>query len=900
MSERMQKTMAEAMDCPRRDRTESEGEVGVQTYMEIVGGELVEKHFIGECLMEQITDIHNLSRAYRRVVGNGGSGGVDGMNVRELLPWLQSEVEALRQSLLAGTYNLTTILVSDDWNLTKLAKDNALYNTPIFENCPNLIGNNGTKYTDPNSPQFNTNSAYTQCHQDINYANANDGYFTKDSYKIFYELDGGSLSFQPNEFQLTNRTEEINIPYPYKDGKTFIGWIGTPITGLDENDPQKNVRISDVAVGNRIYTAVWAEAYAVVSEDNSKLTFYFDNQKDNREGTSYRIDETQFLDNIGLTNFPKWIKLDINQDGNPTTWTENPYERIIFDESFKNARPTSCFYWFNGCSKVKEIEGLQYLITDEVTNMDYMFTSCKSLTKLDLSHFNTEKVTEMNGMFYLCSGLQSLNVTSFNTENVADMCNMFIYCSNLSSLDLSSFNTEKVMNMAGMFNQCSNLNTLDLRTFNTSNDTTMEAMFWGCTNLTTILVSNNWNTSKVSPTNKIFADCKAIIGNEGTIFSDDKTTTEYARIDDLANNHPGYLTTESYKIFYDLDGDGKVDDVKQYEWESEPPLNFSIVRNSPIDIPNLKNQSGTSFIGWIGTPITGLDENNPQKNVRISDVAVGNRIYTAVWEEQPINITIPDNLIYPEKPEENDDACNGKETNVTLTITLPEGVNPSKYNLNIPDICNEEMDPTIDEKQRIFDIPISKETKPGRYDGIITLYFGEKGQHHEDSVHVTVAIDQNAILHLYEDVIFVNNHDSLYGGNGTYQWYKDGKIIPNANQQYLYDPNMSGVYKAKMYTTDGLEVYSCPIDEGKGLSKNSKLQVKTYPNPVVAGNEFTLEVAEYDPSANYTIHISNSNGVVVKEIANAAQFNTLILNRGIYSGSITSGGRKQGFKLIVK
>jgi len=104
MSERMQKTMAEAMDCPRRNRTESEGEVGVQTYMEIVGGELVEKHFIGECLMEQITDIHNLSRAYRRVVGNGGSGGVDGMNVRELLPWLQSEVEALRQSLLAGTY----------------------------------------------------------------------------------------------------------------------------------------------------------------------------------------------------------------------------------------------------------------------------------------------------------------------------------------------------------------------------------------------------------------------------------------------------------------------------------------------------------------------------------------------------------------------------------------------------------------------------------------------------------------------------------------------------------------------------------------------------------------------------------------------------------------------------
>ena len=104
MSERMQKTKAEAKDCPQRERTESEEYAGVQTYMEIFGGELVEMHFKGECLMEQILDMHNLHTAYRRVVGNGGSSGVDGMAVGELVPWGKDNIEDLRHSLLSGTY----------------------------------------------------------------------------------------------------------------------------------------------------------------------------------------------------------------------------------------------------------------------------------------------------------------------------------------------------------------------------------------------------------------------------------------------------------------------------------------------------------------------------------------------------------------------------------------------------------------------------------------------------------------------------------------------------------------------------------------------------------------------------------------------------------------------------
>jgi len=55
-------------------------------------------------LMEQVCDPQNLVRAYRRVRSNKGKPGVDGMTVHELADWLRNNHEALRASLLDGTY----------------------------------------------------------------------------------------------------------------------------------------------------------------------------------------------------------------------------------------------------------------------------------------------------------------------------------------------------------------------------------------------------------------------------------------------------------------------------------------------------------------------------------------------------------------------------------------------------------------------------------------------------------------------------------------------------------------------------------------------------------------------------------------------------------------------------
>ena len=195
-------------------------------------------------------------------------------------------------------------------------------------------------------------------------------------------------------------------------------------------------------------------------------------------------------------------------------------EKVVFDASFANARPTNCYDWFYNCQKLTDIKGIENLNTEKVTNMSWMFCACSALTSLDLSNFNTEKVTNMNGMFCNCPALTSLDLSNFNTEKVTNMYNMFSSCPALTSLDLSNFNTEKVTTMNCMFRNCSALTSLDLSNFNTENVTDMGGMFESCSALTSLDLSN-FNTEKVTDMNGMFSGCSALT----TIYASDKFVT---------------------------------------------------------------------------------------------------------------------------------------------------------------------------------------------------------------------------------------------------------------------------------------------------------------------------------------------------------------------------------------
>ena len=295
-------------------------------------------------------------------------------------------------------------------------------------------------------------------------------------------------------------------------------------------------------------------AYAEFDEGTGTLTF--------RRGASKP--EGAYDLNVGI-NYPGW-------------WYGQKKEKIktvVFDASFANARPTSCYCWFSGCNNLTEIKGIEYLNTEKVTDMQGMFGECWDLTSLDLSNFNPEKVTNMRHMFYNCSDLTSLNLSNFNTEKVMYMSNMFYNCNKLTSLDLSNFNTAKVTDMNYMFYGCSSLTSLDLTSFNTAEVTNMSNMFRLCYALTSLDLSN-FNTAKVTDMAYMFKTCKALTSLDLTSFNTAKVenmtemfynsnalTTIYASdkfvTDKVTNSGSMFYGCTELKGFIDKYDENKID-----------------------------------------------------------------------------------------------------------------------------------------------------------------------------------------------------------------------------------------------------------------------------------------------------------------------------------------------------
>ena len=265
------------------------------------------------------------------------------------------------------------------------------------------------------------------------------------------------------------------------------------------------------------------EPYAVLSDNNTVLTFYYDNQKTTRNG-------------MGVGPFEKeadrgWSGvLGINQ--------------VVFDESFANCTSiTSTEKWFFDLSALTSITGLSNLKTDHVTSMRAMFCRCTQLKSIDVSTFNTSNVTNMGEMFAY-TGLESLDLSKFNTSNVTDMYLMFIGSINLTSIDLSSFNTEKVTNMNSMFMNSLALQSVDVSSFTTSNVTDMNNMFYNCPALKTIYAGSGWDTKSVTVGDQMFNYSTSLVGGAGTVYDANHTDYTYAHIDGGTAN-PGYFTDKN-------------------------------------------------------------------------------------------------------------------------------------------------------------------------------------------------------------------------------------------------------------------------------------------------------------------------------------------------------------------
>ena len=252
------------------------------------------------------------------------------------------------------------------------------------------------------------------------------------------------------------------------------------------------------------------EAYAVLTEADSTLTFYYDNLRSTRPGTKYDVPAPNTA--------PGWAGTD--------TAPQEKIKHAVFDVSFADYRPTSTSYWFQNCVKLQDIKDIRNLNTENVIDMSFMFEECSSLTSLDLSSFNTANVTDMCGMFVNCSSLTSLDLSNFNTEKVTNMEAMFSCCYSLASLNLTNFNTASVTNMSDMFNLCTSLVSLDLTNFNTANVTDMSFMFMNCSSLVSLNLTN-FNTANVTDMRDMFYYCYSLVSLDLTNFNTANVTIMY-------------------------------------------------------------------------------------------------------------------------------------------------------------------------------------------------------------------------------------------------------------------------------------------------------------------------------------------------------------------------------------
>lgn len=305
--------------------------------------------------------------------------------------------------------------------------------------------------------------------------------------------------------------------------------------------------------------------YARLNRETQTLTLYYD---------------TNFVEgnDQGISHSPLWQQLD----------ERKKIKSVVFDESFKDARPKDCGSWFWFFEALTTIEHLDYLNTSEVDDMRLMFSSCASLETLDLSSFNTEKVKymyamfdgaknlrsiklpkgfigssvtdlnatfkgceslteldlsgsnsenvkDMKAMFYGCRALSKLDLTDFKTGQVTTMENMFCICSTLETLDVSSFNTGKVTQMQSMFEGCTNLESIDLSSFDTENMKSMTGMFFSCTKLETLDLSS-FATPKMVSMVDAFSNCKNLKKIYVTsAFTTDKVTLDFSIFDGCVN-----------------------------------------------------------------------------------------------------------------------------------------------------------------------------------------------------------------------------------------------------------------------------------------------------------------------------------------------------------------------------
>ncbi len=443
--------------------------------------------------------------------------------------------------MFCDCYNLTSLNVSN----FNTAKVTAMWR--MFRNCRSLTSLDLSNFN--TAECTNMEYMFKGC-SSLTYLNVSSFNTAKAEYMTFMFCDCSSLtSIDVTHFiTSTNVTKNISDMFAGCSKLTSLTLNFPPITNafrvLKGCTGLKSLTLTDTSYGYDAFEGV-GTSYSPCKLSYNKTshpTFtritpnyvvwqkgYFQNENMRAFATLNSSGELRFQYSDMFweyQNNPAYTIYEMNTGTNLPGWyaKRNNVKSAVFEESFTNARPTSCYSWFYYMEHLQSITDLRYLQTENVTNMSRMFSHCNALKSIDVSSFRTGLVTDMHGMFESNPNLESLGETIFYTYDVTDMGAMFANCPKLESLGVKLVSTTNVTDMSGMFSGCTNLKSLELYRLNTAKVTNMSSMFSNCKSLTSLDVSK-FNTANVTNFSNMFDGCTGLTALDLSKFDFSKVTT---------------------------------------------------------------------------------------------------------------------------------------------------------------------------------------------------------------------------------------------------------------------------------------------------------------------------------------------------------------------------------------
>ena len=218
--------------------------------------------------------------------------------------------------------------------------------------------------------------------------------WTLANYKITYNLNGGEFT-SDNPKNYTIESGDITLNAPTKRGYTFVGWMGTDITGT-----VISVTIRNNSTGDRTYTAVWEivdysiiynlnggtnasenpEKYNVASvtitlENPTKLGYVFggwNTSNDYNDDERVKVIPNGSIGNIEL--FAKWTpatySIKFNKNNSKATGTMSN-QTLNYDsaDTLTANRFVLTGYTFKGWTTNSDGSGILYVNEQEVLNL---------------------------------------------------------------------------------------------------------------------------------------------------------------------------------------------------------------------------------------------------------------------------------------------------------------------------------------------------------------------------------------------------------------------------------------------------------------------------------------------------------------------------------------------------